>query len=311
MNKIAFLFAGQGSQYVGMGKELYENYDIAKSIFDKANEILDLGIKKLCFEGSEEELSRTENTQPCMMTPAYAISSVLKEKGIEASYAAGLSLGEYSALVYAGLLTFEEGLKLIQKRGKLMQNAVPDGIGSMAAILGLDIETIENYCKEFKNGILEVANYNCPGQIVITGEKFAVEKAALDLKTIGALKTVVLKVSGPFHSSMMKNAAIGLEAELLKLNYLSSNKFVLSNFDNEYYDGNKNNIIYKLKNQICSSVRWEDNIKKMIEEGVETFIEIGPGKALSAFMRKIDKSKVVYNVEDIKTLEKLFSELVR
>ena len=311
MNKIAFLFAGQGAQYVGMGKELYENYDIAKSIFDKANKILDLDVKKLCFEGSEEELSRTENTQPCMMTTAYAISSVLKEQGIEATYAAGLSLGEYSALVYAGLLSFDEGLKLIQKRGKLMQNAIPDGIGSMAAILGLDIEIIENYCKEFKNGILEVANYNCPGQIVITGEKSAVEKAAIDLKALGALKTIVLKVSGPFHSSMMKTAAIELEAELLKLNYSSSNKFVLSNFDNEYYDDNKNNIIYKLKNQICSSVRWEDNIRKMIEEGVETFIEIGPGKALSAFMKKIDKSKVVYNVEDIKTLEKLLSELVR
>lgn len=310
MKKIALLFAGQGSQYVGMGKDLYDNFEIAKKVYDNANEILGIDIKKLCFEGPEEELSRTENTQPCMLTTAYAITSILKEKGIEAEVAGGLSLGEYSALVYGGVLTFEDGLKLIQKRGIIMQNAVPDGFGGMAAILGLDRTTIEEYCKNnSSNGVVEVANYNCPGQIVITGDKLAVESAASDLKTLGALKTIILKVSGPFHSSLMKNAGEALEREMHKVSFATPNIMVVSNYDNEYYGNDANSIIYKLKNQVSSSVRWEDNIRKLIDDGVEAFIEIGPGKALSSFMKKIDKSKTVYNVEDIKTLDKLINEI--
>lgn len=310
MKKAAFLFSGQGSQYVGMGKELYENYEVARRIFDSANEILGFDIKKLCFEGPEEDLSKTENTQPCMFTTAYAIVSILKEKGIEAVAVGGLSLGEYSALVYAGVFSFEEGLKLIQKRGRLMQNAVPEGMGSMAAILGLERTIIENYCNNNKvSSVIEVANYNCPGQIVVTGEKSAVEKAAVDLKSLGALKTVVLNVSGPFHSSLMERAGEALEEEINRIKLNKPNKLVVSNYDNEYYDNDANNIIYKLKKQISSSVRWEDNVRKLIDDGIEVFIEIGPGKSLSGFMKKIDKSKTIYNVEDVKTLDKLLCEI--
>lgn len=309
MGKTAFLFAGQGSQYSGMGKELYDNYAIAREIYDKAAMQLDFDIKKLCFDGPDDELSKTEYTQACMLTTAYAIVSVLKEQGIDAEYAAGLSLGEYSALVFAGVISFEHGLNLIRKRGLLMQEAVPKGKGGMAAIMGLDTAVIEAYCKSFTAGLVEVANYNCPGQIVITGEKEAVEKAASDLKLQGAMKTVVLNVSGPFHSSMLTAASTELEQELERIDCSSSEKKVLSNYDNEFYNGQKDNMIYKLKNQICSPVRWEDNVRKLIADGVDTFIEIGPGKTLGSFMKKIDKSKTVFNVEDQKTLEKLLAAL--
>jgi [acyl-carrier-protein] S-malonyltransferase len=310
MKKIAFLFAGQGAQYVGMGKELYDNFEVARGVFDSANEILGIDIRKLCFEGPEEELSKTENTQPCMMTTAEAIVSVLKEKGVEAQYAGGLSLGEYSALVYAGVFSFEDGLTLIRKRGVLMQNAVQNDCGGMAAILGLEKNIIEDYCNNNKElGVLEVANYNCPGQIVITGDKVAVEKAACDLKGLGALKTIVLKVSGPFHSSLMQTAGDALEKEIRSIAIGEPNKKVVSNFDNEYYGADTNNIVYKLQKQVSSSVRWEDNVRKLIDEGVEIFIEIGPGKALSGFMKKIDRNKIVYNVEDLKSLNKLMEEI--
>lgn len=305
MKKIALLFPGQGSQYVGMGKELYDNFEIARDVFDNANEILNMDIKELCFNGPEDILSKTENTQPCMLTTAYAITSILKTNGIVADYAGGLSLGEYSALVYAGVFTFDEGLSLIQKRGKLMQNAVGDDAGGMAAILGLDKVIIENYCSKNNDGIVEVANYNCPGQIVITGDKLAIERAAVALKDLGAIKTVILNVSGPFHSSLMKNAGDILEGEINKVGIHAPNKYVISNFDNQYYNDDKSNIIYKLKNQISSPVRWEDNIRKFIQDGVETFIEIGPGKTLTSFMKKIDRNKTVLNIEDLKSLDKL------
>lgn len=311
MSKIAFLFAGQGAQYVGMGKELYDNFSCVRRIFDDANNILNIDIKKLCFEGPEEELSKTENTQPAILTTSYAIASLLNENNIKADYAVGLSLGEYTALTYGEVFDFEDALHLVYKRGKLMQNAASEGYGAMAAILGLDREKVENCCSEIKSeGIVEVANYNCPGQIVITGEKNAVIKSCEKLKEMGALKTVLLNVSGPFHSSLMKDAGIKLE-EILKNTKISSPKIkILSNYDNEYYDDNLQKTISKLKFQISSSVKFEDNIKKLIEEGVDVFIEIGPNKVLSSFVKKINKGKVIYNVDNIKTLEKLLKELL-
>lgn len=310
MKKIALLFGGQGSQYVGMGKELYETYDIARNVFDNANEILDIDIKKLCFEGPIEELSKTENTQPCMLTVANAICQVLASKNIIADYCGGLSLGEYSALTYAGVMNFEDGLRLIQKRGRLMQQAVPSGVGAMAAVLGLNNDILIKYCIDKKDdGIIEVANYNCPGQTVITGEVNAINRALTDLKELGAAKVIPLNVSGPFHSSLLSEAGEKLEEELEKIKLSKPKKMVISNYDNEYYLSDTNNIINKLKKQISSSVRWEDNIRKFIEDGVDTFIEIGPGKVLAGFMKKIDKSKSVYSVEDVKSLEKVINEM--
>lgn len=310
MSKIAFLFAGQGAQYVGMGKELYENFEAARKVFDLANEILGYDVKGMCFEGPEEELGKTENTQPAILATSMAIASVLKEKGIEAEYAAGLSLGEYSALTYANVFKLEDAIGLIRKRGSLMQDAVPLGIGGMAAIMGLERETVKEICADMQDfGVVEVANYNCPGQIVITGECDAVSKAMDKFKEAGALKTVMLNVSGPFHSSMLKEAGDKLEAEIKKVQINEPSRKVISNYDNEYYSGNNNDTVIKLKNQISSSVRWEDNVRKLIEDGVELFVEIGPGKTLTSFLRKIDRSKKVYSVDDLKSLEKLIEEL--
>jgi [acyl-carrier-protein] S-malonyltransferase len=310
MGKIAFLFAGQGAQYPGMGKELYNSFEAARKVYDKANEVLGMDIKNLCFEGPDSELAKTENTQPAILTTSIAIAFVLKEHNIHADYAAGLSLGEYSALTYSDVFSFEDGLRLIQKRGKIMQNAVPEGVGAMAAVMGLDRNVIENVCNSLNGyGVVEVANYNCPGQIVISGEKHAVEKASEELKNSGALKVVMLNVSGPFHSSLLKNAGEELEKEIKKVQINAPKIKVISNYDNDFYTTNSNLTIYKLKSQISSSVMWEDNVRKLIEDGVETFIEIGPGKTLTSFMKKIDKSKKVLNVEDIKTLEKLLKEL--
>jgi [acyl-carrier-protein] S-malonyltransferase len=289
-----------------MGKELYDNYNCAREVFNNASDILKRDVCKLCFEGSEEELSKTENTQIAIVTTSIAIAGVLKEKGIIPELCAGLSLGEYSALIYSNAFSFEDGLRLIEKRGMIMQNAVPGGTGAMAAVVGMQKEKIEEYCKSVKvNGVLEIANYNCPGQIVITGEKELIDRAIIDLKDIGAMKTILLNVSGPFHSSMLYNAGFELEKEIRMVKINTPDIKVISNYDNEYYNCDIENTISKLRCQISSSVRWEDNINSFINNGVDLFIEVGPSRTLSGFMRKIDKSIASYNVEDLKSLEKL------
>lgn len=306
MKNTAFIFSGQGSQYRGMGKELYDSFEAARKVFDNANETLSMDIKGLCFNGSIEELSQTKNTQPAILTTSIAILSVLNEYNINADYAAGLSLGEYSALIYAGVFSYVDGLRLIKRRGQIMQNAVSNGIGGMAAIIGLDRGAVEECCLSLLDeGIVEVANYNCPGQIVISGEKRVINKACCNLKESGALKTIMLNVSGPFHSSMLKEAGNELEEEIKKVQINAPNIMVISNYDNKYYSCDLNDTIYKLKNQIFSSVRWEDNIRKLINDGVDTFIEVGPGKALTGFVKKIDRTKTILNVEDIKSLHKV------
>ena len=284
-----------------MGKEIYDNFKCAREIYEMASQITGMDIAALCFSGSDAELSKTENTQPEIVTTSMAIARVLGENSINADYTAGLSLGEYTALIYSGVFNIEDGLELIKQRGRIMQEAYPVGYGGMAAILGLGRETIEECCMSLKNqGIVEVANYNCPGQTVISGEKLLVEKAAVMLKNMGAKKTVMLNVSGPFHSSLLSVAGEELEKEIKKHHINSPKKKIIANYDNKYYNDDANNSINKLKNQISSSVRWEENIIQLIDDGIERFIEVGPGRALINFVKKIYASKKLYNVEDIK-----------
>ncbi|WP_411679577.1 ACP S-malonyltransferase [Clostridium thailandense] len=309
MSKIAFLFSGQGAQYVGMGKELYDNIEVCREAFESANEALGFSISKICFDGPEDDLNSTENTQPAVLTVSIAALKALESHGITADVTAGLSLGEYSALVYSGVLDFKEAVKLVKKRGKYMQEAVPQGIGTMAAIIGLNEESIREVCDECSNiGIVEPANLNCPGQIVIAGEVNAVEAACNKLKEKGALKTVMLAVSGPFHTSMLAPAAEKLETEL---DNVSINDFkipVITNVTGDVIEG-KEKVKPYLKKQVMSTVLFEKSIKKMMDIGVDTFVEIGPGKALSSFVKKINRKATILNVQDLKSLESTIEKL--
>lgn len=306
--KIAFIFAGQGSQYIGMGKELYDNILICREAFDKARNLLDFDIKELMFNGEKEELDITENTQPAILATSIMAMKVLKEKGILPSVVAGLSLGEYSALVSANALSFEEAIKLVRKRGKFMQEAVPIGVGSMIAIIGLDLEKIKMAIEEAKSiGIVEIANYNTNKQIVVGGEKDAVEKVKELCIEFGARRVIELKVSGPFHTSLLEKASVKLKEELKKIDFNNPEIKIISNVTADFIK-NKEEIKEILCKQVKSSVRWSESINKMIDMGVDTFIELGPGRVLSGFVKEISREKGlkvnIFNVEDLKSLEK-------
>ena len=307
--KLACIFPGQGAQYSGMGKEIAENYKEAMDIFDIASLRLGFDMKKLCFEGSEEELKKTENTQPAILTTSIAIFEVLKSKGIIPDVTAGLSLGEYSALVASNAINFSDAVAIVRKRGKYMQEAVPVGEGTMAAVLGMEKgDVIECLKMASGYGVVEAANYNCPGQIVIAGHTKAVEHACVLLKEKGAKRAILLPVSAPFHSSLLKPAGDKLANELESLEVKEFDIPVVSNV-NAQVIMDKNKIKQCLIEQVSSSILWEDSIRQMIDMGVDTFIEVGPGKSLSAFVKKIDKNVTVFNVEDLQSLENTITNI--
>lgn len=307
MSKLAFIFPGQGAQKAGMGKDFYENSETARSFFDQAQKILDFDLKEMCF-GEHEELNLTEYTQPCMVSVCLAIVKELKKRGINPDITAGLSLGEYAAVAAAGGMNELDAIKLVRRRGILMQSTVPAGEGAMAAVLGLDAKKIEEILESFEN--VWIANYNCPGQIVITGLTNEVKQASLALKEVGAKRVVELKVSGPFHSLLLKPAGEALLKEMESMSFSTLQVPYVANATAEIVTDSKKISTFFAKG-IYSSVRWQQSIETMLENGVDTFVEIGPGKTLAGFMRKIAPKATVYNVssfEDATALEKCLSK---
>jgi [acyl-carrier-protein] S-malonyltransferase len=301
MTKIAFIFPGQGSQSVGMGAELFND---GGNFLERADEILQFGLSRLITEGPQEELTLTYNAQPALLTVGAMIASKLVEKGITPDYTAGHSLGEYTALVASGVLTFEDGVSVVHKRGLFMNDAVPAGEGAMAAILGLDGEKLQEVTDSIteKGDPVQPANLNCPGQIVISGTKAGVEKACVELKEAGAKRAIPLDVSGPFHSSLMKPAAERLKKALDEVEMKDASIPVIANVNAETV-ADREEIKQLLVEQLYSPVRWEDSVRKLINLGVTHFIECGPGKVLSGLVKKIDRSVTVLPVYDEETLQ--------
>ena len=305
--KVAFLYAGQGSQHVGMGQDLYEQYPQFREIFDNAQ--LDFDLKKLCFEGPEETLSQTQYTQPCMVAFAAGVTAILRDAVIRPELAAGLSLGEYSALHAAGVFDAQTAISLVAFRGKAMAEAVTGRPCGMAAILQLDRDKLQAACDGASDvGVVEIANYNCPGQLVIAGDAAAVDKASLLAKEAGARRVVPLKVSGPFHTSLMSPAGDALREKFKTVNFGAMDFPVLFNCKGDVM-AEGDTIPALLERQVQSSVYMEDTIRRMAEMGVDTIVEIGPGKALSGFVRKTVKEIKTYPVETVKDLEAAIAAL--
>jgi [acyl-carrier-protein] S-malonyltransferase len=311
MSKLAFLFPGQASQYPGMGRDLASHFPESKAIFDQADAALGFPLSHICFEGSEDDLKQTANTQPCILTVSVAAWRALETKGIRPDYAAGHSLGEYSALVAAGAVDFSTAVKTVRNRGKYMQEAVPAGEGAMAAILGLSPADVADVCKKAAQGeVVSPANLNSPEQTVVSGHAAAVKRAVEIASQTGAKRAVILPVSAPFHCSLMQPAQQRLEPDLRAAKFNSPKFPVITNVDAEA-ETSGDEARDALIRQVTMPVRWLDSIREMIEQGVDIFVEVGPGKVLTGLLRQIDRSVRVFNVEDAASLNATIDKIAQ
>ncbi|WP_440962159.1 ACP S-malonyltransferase [Paenibacillus nitricinens] len=304
MSKIAFVFPGQGAQAVGMGKDVYDALPNSRAVFEKGDEVLGFPLSKLVFEGPDSELKQTVNTQPALLTASVAYLEALREQGMKPDYVAGHSLGEYSALVAAGVLSFEDAVTLVRLRGRFMEEAVPGGQGAMAAVLGAEREALAVLCQTIseESGVVELANVNCPGQIVVSGSQEGVNGVVQRVKEAGGKRAIPLEVSGPFHSSMMRAAADRLAEELKKVTFNTPNVPVIVNVTASPVT-DPEEIRELLVRQVYSPVLWQDSIEWLIADGVDTFVEIGSGSVLAGLIRKIDKTVKVININTLESVQ--------
>lgn len=315
MSKRAFIFPGQGAQHIGMGRDFFQKIKESKMVFEEADETLNMGLSNLIFNGEDDDLKKTENTQPAILTASIAMLKALENEGLTCDYTAGLSLGEYSSLVMSKAIRFSDALKVVRERGKFMQEAVPLGVGGMAALLGLNRDNLPQVLLSAKDyGIVEVANYNSPDQIVISGEVQGLRIACKKAMELGAKKAVELPVSAPFHTSLLSPAGIRLKGELEKITLGDLKSRVISNVDGKEISS-KDELVSKLVEQVSNSVLWHQSIEYMINQGVDTFVEIGPGKSLSGFVKRIGKSMGVevkaMNVSDVESFEDTVEKLTK
>lgn len=310
MGKVAFLFPGQGSQVVGMGKDAAEHSPNSRHIYEQADQALGFSLSSLCFEGPEDQLTRTENTQPAILTTSIALLHELQNRlEIKPDFVAGHSLGEYSALVAAGALSFENAVTTVRYRGKFMEEAVPTGQGAMAAVMGVDREVLQQVCETVseQGDSVQLANLNSPGQIVISGSAEGVRKASEEVKNRGARRVIPLKVSGPFHSRLMEPAAAKLKDILAQMDFSDAEIPVVSNVTAQSVQ-QKEEIVDLLIRQVFSPVLWEDSVRYMLDQGVDTFIEIGPGNVLSGLVKKVERQVKTFNIQDLETMKQFLQE---